>query len=156
MSTLPGDARAPASLWHRWLVLLLRLASAVMAFSLTGVLMPRSAMDAIHNWLGLGELPKAPVVEYLARTLALMYAMQSGLAWVISTDVWRFLPILNYVICFGFICTFGIPVICRLAGMPWSWVFGDGLSMLLLNVLLLFLKIKMEKEERPEKQRPAG
>jgi hypothetical protein len=36
-------------------------------FALVPVVMPMSWMAATHRWLCLGEMPKGPVVEYLAR-----------------------------------------------------------------------------------------
>ena len=43
-------------------------------FALVPVFMPFSWMVATHRWLGLGEMPTAPVVEYLARSISAFYA----------------------------------------------------------------------------------
>jgi hypothetical protein len=37
-------------------------------FALVPVFMPMSWMAAAHRWLGLGEMPTGPIVEYLARS----------------------------------------------------------------------------------------
>ena len=49
------------------LVLLLRFVGVPALFALVAVFMPSSWMASTHRWLGLGEMPTAPVVEYLAR-----------------------------------------------------------------------------------------
>jgi hypothetical protein len=43
-------------------------------FALVPVVMSWSWMAATYRWLGLGEMPSGPIVEYLARSL--------------SSDVW--------------------------------------------------------------------
>ena len=43
-------------------------------FALVAVVMPLSWMAATHRWLGLGEMPTGPVVEYLARSVSAFYA----------------------------------------------------------------------------------
>src|SRR5262245_27062262 len=50
------------------LVLLLRIVGVPALFALVAVFMPVSWMAATHRWLGLGEMPTGPVVEYLARS----------------------------------------------------------------------------------------
>ena len=52
------------------LVLLLRIVGGPAVFALVAVVMPTSWMAATHRWLGLGEMPTGPVVEYLARSLS--------------------------------------------------------------------------------------
>jgi hypothetical protein len=49
------------------LVLLLRFVGVTALFALVAVFMPVSWMAATHRWLGLGELPTAPVLFVLAR-----------------------------------------------------------------------------------------
>jgi hypothetical protein len=51
------------------LVLLLRFVGVSALFALVAVFMPVSWMAATHRWLGPGEMPTGPVVEYLARFL---------------------------------------------------------------------------------------
>src|SRR6516164_8620568 len=48
-------------------------------FALVPVFVPVSWMAATHRWLGLGEIPIAPVVEYLARSLSAFYAVFGAL-----------------------------------------------------------------------------
>src|SRR5262249_6130926 len=57
------------------LVILLRIVGVPALFALVAVFMPSSWMAATHRWLGLGEMPTGPVVEYLARSLSAFYAI---------------------------------------------------------------------------------
>ena len=61
------------------LVVLLRCLGVGSLFALVPVVMPFSWMAATHRWLGLGEMPTGPVVEYLARSLSAFYALFGAL-----------------------------------------------------------------------------
>ena len=47
------------------LVMLVRFVGVTALFALVAVFMPVSWMVATHRWLGLGEMPTAPVADYL-------------------------------------------------------------------------------------------
>lgn len=51
----------------RLLVFLLRLAGAITVTAFFAIFLPVEWMASSHRWLGLGEFPRAPVVDYLAR-----------------------------------------------------------------------------------------
>jgi hypothetical protein len=61
------------------LAILLRSLGVSALFALVAVFMPMSWMAATHRWLGLGEMPTAPVVEYLARSVSAFYALFGAL-----------------------------------------------------------------------------
>jgi hypothetical protein len=69
------------------LVLLLRIVGVPALFALVAVFMPVSWMAATHRWLGLGEMPTGPVVEYLARSVSAFYAIMGALCLVLTTDL---------------------------------------------------------------------
>ena len=79
------------------LVFLLRLVGVGSLFALIPVLMPMRWMVATHRWLGLGEMPTDPVVEYLARDLSAFYALVGALLLVMASDLerYRFLKLLE-------------------------------------------------------------
>src|SRR5260370_29533176 len=58
-------------------------------FALVPVVMPWSWMAATHRWLGLGEMPTGPIVEYLARSLSAFYALVGALCLVMASDLDR-------------------------------------------------------------------
>jgi hypothetical protein len=66
------------------LVLLLRIVGVPALFALVAVVMPTTSMAATHRWLGLGEMPTAPVVEYLARSVSAFYALFGALCLVVA------------------------------------------------------------------------
>ena len=72
---------------QRLLVLLLRLAGAVTIAAFPAMLLPTDWMDATHRWLGLGELPRAPVVEYLTRSIAALYGFHGVLLLVVARAI---------------------------------------------------------------------
>src|SRR5262245_25440185 len=79
------------------LVFLLRLVGAGSLFALIPVLMPMSWMVATHRWLGLGEMPTDPVVEYLARDLSAFYALVGSLLLVMASDLERYRPLVCFI-----------------------------------------------------------
>ena len=81
----------------RVLVILLRILGVGALFALVAVFMPVSWMTATHRWLGLGEMPNAPVVEYLARSLSAFYALMGALCLVVAADLERYRPLVRFL-----------------------------------------------------------
>ncbi len=79
---MPNGTRADKAL-----VFLLRLVGVSSLLALAAVFMPVSWMVATHRWLGLGEMPVTPVVEYLARSLSACYALLVLSCWW-SRPIW--------------------------------------------------------------------
>src|SRR6516164_8347366 len=80
------------------LVILLRYLGGIPGlFALVPVFMPFSWMIAAHRWLGLGEMPTAPVVEYLARSVSAFYALLGALCLVIASDLERYRPLVRFL-----------------------------------------------------------
>jgi hypothetical protein len=44
-------------------------------------------MAATHAWLGMGDFPRAPLVDYLARSASLMYAQHGAVFLFLSVTV---------------------------------------------------------------------
>jgi len=123
----------------RLLVGVLRLGAVLTLSAFFAVFLPADVMVSIHAWLGLGSLPMTPVVDYLARSLALFYAVHGGLLLVLSLDVARYRPVVAYVgwstLVMGIVLT-GIDLH---AGLPIWWVLGEGPPVILVGVLLIGL-----------------
>ena len=79
------------------LVVLLRFVGVSALFALVAVFMPVSWMAATHRWLGLGEMPTGPVVEYLARSLSAFYAVYGALCLVVAADLGRYRPLVRFL-----------------------------------------------------------
>jgi hypothetical protein len=140
------------------LVILLRLLGVTALFGLLAVVLPASWMGATHRWLGLGEMPTASVVEYLARSLSAFYALVGALCLVMASDLKRYRPLVRFFgVAFallGIVFT-GVDLV---AGMPWWWTALEGPRALAVGALIYFLArpvFKPCKQEETTCQPPA-
>jgi len=120
---------------------ILRLSGAVEILAFIAVIMPRSWMEISHAWLGMGEMPNAPVLMFMIRQASYTYGMHGVSLWVLASDVIRFrkLVILNGIayllagpIFFWIDCT---------TGMPWYWTAIDSLGCLCFGAAILGLNL---------------
>ena len=121
------------------LVLLLRLVGVPALFALVAVFMPASWMAATHRWLGLGEMPNGPVVEYLARSLSAFYAVMGTLCLALTTDLERYRPLVRFLgVAFALmsLVLLGVDLV---AGMPWWWSASEGPGGMVFGALLFVL-----------------
>jgi len=103
------------------------------------MLMPMAWMDAVHRWLGLGELPGGATVEYLARSLSAFYGFFSVVCLLLAIDVAYY----RRLIFFGglLIAALGIALagIDLTAGLPWWWTIAEGPTALVVGVAITYL-----------------
>ena len=128
---------APTDTVLKWL---LRVVGGVELFAIPFILFPFAWMGAVHDRvLGLGPLPDAPVVEYMARTLSAMYALHGAVVFRLSFDVPRFRPLIRLL--GGLHLTLGLVVlgIDLTSGLPWWWVIGEGPGIAAGGLLVLAL-----------------
>src|SRR5687768_4485453 len=94
--------------------------------ALVAVVMPHEWMQFGHLAAGLGDLPEAPVVGYLARSTSALYAMHGMLVLYMSFDVTRYWPLIRFfaaaAVVHGFIML-GIDLSER---MPFWWTIVEG------------------------------
>jgi len=97
--------------------------------------MPYGWMNLIHHNLGLGRLPKDPIVGYLARSASLLYALFFATLWVLSLDLRRY----RFVLCFlgAASIPFGLLMIGidLHEGMPRMWCFSEGSVAIILGIV---------------------
>ena len=108
-------------------------------FALVPVFMPMSWMAATHRWLGLGEMPTGPIVEYLARSLSAFYAVMGALCLVLAADLERYRPLVRFLgVAFALmsLVLLGVDVA---AGMPWWWSASEGPGGVVFGALLFVL-----------------
>jgi len=105
------------------------------------VAVPYAWMNAIHQWLGLGTLPDAPVVGYLARSTSAFYALLGGLLWVVSFDVRRHLLVLRYL--GAAIVVFGVTLFAVdwVEGLPSFWRWWEGAIDIGYGIAILWLSL---------------
>jgi len=128
---------------ERFLKLLLRIIGSVALVAIVAVVMPYSWMNAVHRWLGMGELPAEPIVGYLARSTSAFYAILGGLFWVVSFDLHRHKVVLCYlgivVVVFGA----ALFVIDLLEGMPLHWCLTEGPFNIGFGIVILVLSYRI-------------
>lgn len=132
--------------------LVLRAVGSASLLALVAVVMPYTWMNATHEWLGLGPLPEAPIVGYLARSLSAFYALFGGLLWVLSFDLVRHQPTLRFlgvvIIAFGAVLL-GIDWI---ENLPRYWRMGEGPFVMLLGTAISCLAWRLPPRGEHERQ----
>jgi hypothetical protein len=133
---------------ERLFKLFLRVIGTAALFALIAVVMPYSWMNAIHQWLGLGQLPAEPIVGYLARSTSAFYAMLGALLWVVSFDLVRHRLILRFL--GGAIIVFGgmLLIVDFVEGMPLWWSLWEGPINMAFGTIILILSNRIAREIR--------
>ena len=108
-------------------------------FALVAVVMPLSWMAATHRWLGLGEMPTGPVVEYLARSLSAFYAIMGALCLVVAADLERYRPLVRFLGVAIALMSLALLGVDLAAGMPWWWTASEGPGGVVFGALLLVM-----------------
>jgi hypothetical protein len=121
------------------LVIVLRVLGVSTLFALVAVFIPLSWMAAVHSWLGLGDMPNAPVVEYLARSVSTFYALLGALCLVISYNLERYRPLAGFLGVAFILIGLVLLGVDLGGGMPWSWLAVEGPKEIGIGVLLYFL-----------------
>lgn len=124
---------------QRLLVVLLRLGGGITGAAFLAVLLPVDWMVAAHRWLGLGEFPRVPLVDYLTRSIAALYGFHGVLLFLVARDPVYYRNIVRYVgvmnVVFGALLL-GIDVH---AGMPSWWTVAEGPPLMAVGVVVLAL-----------------
>src|SRR6516225_9408234 len=129
------------------LVILLRIVGVGSLFALVAVFMPVSWLAATHRWLGLGEMPTGPVVEYLARSLSAFYALMGALCLVLTTDLERSRPLVWFLGVAFALMSLVLLGVDLAAGMPWWWTASEGPGGVVFGALLFVLAHPKDRED---------
>jgi hypothetical protein len=121
------------------LVILLRFVGVPALFALVAVFMPVSWMAATHRWLGLGEMPTAPVAEYLARSLSAFYAVMGALCLVVAANLGRYRPLVRFLGVAFALMSLVLLGVDLAAGTPWWWSASEGPGGVVFGALLFVL-----------------
>lgn len=125
--------------YARWLLWLIGGSVACAFFP---IFMPLTWMDSIHQWLGLGQAPKQPIFEYLARSVSGMYFAHGFIVLAISTDMRRYWPLVRMVACLNVFLGAVLVVIDSWAGLPIFWTLLEGPPIILVGAVLFYLWYK--------------
>ena len=123
----------------RILKILLRIFGVCSAAAFLAVLLPVDWMSSVHESIGLGEFPRAPVVDYLARSIAGLYGFHGVLVLLVSTDPIRYRPIVTYIALLNVIFGAMLIAIDLHARMPGWWTVSEGPPIALFGLILLLL-----------------
>jgi hypothetical protein len=121
------------------LTVLLRFLGVSALFALVAVFMPVSWMAATHRWLGLGEMPTGPVVEYLARSVSAFYAVTGALCLVVVADLERYRPLVRFLGMAFALMSGALLGVDLAAELPWWWSASEGPGGVVLGALLFVL-----------------
>ncbi len=137
---------------EKTLVVLLRVAAVILLSALAPALMPFAWMKEIHRWLGMGELPDGPIMDYLTRSLSAMYAFHGVLISYLSQDVRRFLPVVKFMAGLGVAFGVGMFALDAAVDMPVFWTLSEGPFIIVLGGLMLWLARGVEEEAGGERR----
>jgi hypothetical protein len=125
------------------LVFLLRCGAVLTGSAFLAVFLPVDWMASTHRWLGLGEFPRAPIVDYLARSVAAFYGFHGVLLFLISTDVVRFRPLVWYVAVMNVLLGVTLLAIDVHAGLPAYWIALEGPPVIVIGLLVAFFNWRL-------------
>lgn len=122
------------------LVILMRTVGVGGLLAIPAILFPYSWMNRIHEFLGLGTLPDAPIVSYLTRSLSMFYAFVGALTLYVSFNIRRyreFVRLWAMILTVVSLVQLGIDLV---SGMPMFWTYSEGPPMTMLGLALMGLQ----------------
>ena len=137
---------SPASKSRRQLALLLRGIGCLDLLALIAVVMPQHWMDVGHKFLGLGSIPQAPIVGYLARSTSALYALHGAMVLFMSFDVERYERLIRFMALAALIHGAVILGIDFGEGLPGMWRYGEGPAFAATGLAVLWLLRKGHRE----------
>jgi hypothetical protein len=131
----------------RYLRLLLRLDGAVLVCAFPTMLLPPDWMAATHEWLGLGEFPRRPVVDYLARSVAVLYGFHGVLLFIIATDCGKYRALITYVAVMNVVFGAMLIAVDLFAGLPTLWTLAEGPPLIVMGLAIGWLNARTAERE---------
>jgi hypothetical protein len=123
----------------RAVAIALRFFAAIDLLALGAVLMPFGWMGEVHAWLGLGTLPEAPIVEYLARHVSLLYVVHAATNFFLSAHVERYRPVIGFIAALVAMSACILGVINVVSGQPLWWAIAEFIGGAIEGVTILVL-----------------
>jgi hypothetical protein len=125
--------------------LLLRVSGVALMLALPAALMPSHWMEEIHRRLLGHTLPRSQIVEYLTRSLSLLYAMLGLITWFLASDVRRYAPVIACKSAAGMLFAVGIVALDLIIQMPWYWTATEGPGIFAMCLAGLVLALRVER-----------
>lgn len=133
---------------ERLLSLILRFAGILMLLALVAVFLPRETLNAANRTLLQEDLPEARIVDYLTRSVSLLYAAQGVITLYLSLHVRRYLTLLTVQAWVAIVLGTGMLLLDLRIKMPLLWALFEGPWIILLGLLVLGLVGRIREEER--------
>ena len=125
----------------------LRALAVLDLLALLVILFPHSWMEAIHAWLGLGEMPDDIIVEYFARSGSLLYALHGATLFYVSLDVERYWRLIHFLALVSLVHGSLVLMLDLSLGLPFFWVVTEGPFLLFTGVFVLWLQSRVTPKE---------
>jgi hypothetical protein len=123
----------------RVLTWVLRILAIILMTAIVPAVMPSAWMEEIPIRLGMGELPRGPMIGYLTHSLSAMYTLHGAVVFVVSLDVRRYLPVVKCLAVLAILFGMGMIVLDVVVGMPMFWVLCEGPFIVVINGGLFWL-----------------
>lgn len=123
---------------QRLLSWLLCIAGACEVLAFVAVIMPRSWMEVSHAALGMGVMPRGPLLMFMIRQASYVYGMHGVSLWVLASDVDRFRPLILLNGISFLLAGLVFFVIDQAEGMPLWWALGDAAGCAFFGAALLW------------------
>jgi len=123
----------------RLLAALLRLEGAIEVLAFVAVVMPHAWMADTHRWLGMGELTAFPLLDYMIRSVSLLYGLHGVLLLLLATDVTLFRLLITYTAASYLLAAVAFTAIDIRNSMPWWWSVSEVGSVFSLALVLFWL-----------------
>jgi hypothetical protein len=124
---------------------LLRIIGFPSLLAMGAVVMPFSWMESFHEQLGLGTMPNAPIVEYLARSLSAFYALLGLVFCYVSFQVPQYWNAIRWIALLLILLGAILGWIGLKSQMPLWWTFQEALPTILLGFWMLYLHYQGSK-----------
>ncbi len=120
--------------------MILRVLGIAALCALPAIFFPYRWMNAIHAFMGLGQLPDTPIVSYLARSLSMFYAMFGAIAVFVSLDVRRYHSLVTLLAVLSLLIGITLFGIDYWSHMPFHWTIAEGPFTILVGIAILWLQ----------------
>ena len=139
---------------HRLLIVLLRFGALMTGLAFLTVPLPVESMVSTHRWLGLGDLPQVPIVEYLARSVAAFYGFRGVLLFLLSTDVARYAPSITDIVVMNVLLGLMLVAMDVHASLQVWWVVSEGSPVVLTGIAMGLLNRAVARERLRNVENP--
>lgn len=130
---------------QRALAIVLRVFGGLDALAILAVLMPTEWMAKVHAWLGLGPLPREPIVGYLTRSASALYALHGAMILFLSFDTRRYDRLITFLAVAALVHGTVMLGIDLAVGMPLLWTLGEGPAFAATGAIVLVIQ-RREKD----------